>query len=34
MFLSCRDFDESLVVNFSATWFEGIVAKQTIIRRL
>ena len=31
---SCKDFDENVVVNFSATWFEGRVVKQTVVERL
>ena len=31
---SCKDFDESVVVNFTATHFEGKVIKQTVVERL
>jgi len=31
---SCKDFDESVIVNFTATYFEGRVIKQTVVERL
>jgi len=30
---SCKDFDEDAVINFSATYFEGKIVKQTVVRR-
>jgi len=31
---SCKEFDESMVVNFTATYFEGKVIKQTVVERV